>query len=111
MKLKHLLIAPLAAFLLAGCNEVPSADGYTFGQPEYFKPTNTVETVVHETPLKLRQAAQKLGVSVEPDRKLMAFAQIYPDRCVMHVVEPTYLYQPEFIGHEFSHCVWGSWHQ
>lgn len=30
--------------------------------------------------------------------------------CVVHIVDPTVGYYPEFIGHEVMHCIFGDWH-
>ena len=30
--------------------------------------------------------------------------------CIVYIKDPTWVYEPEFIGHEIVHCLFGKWH-
>lgn len=102
-------LAACALALLASCGEAPAADGYTFEQEEFFRPAQPIEIVAYDSVADLRRAASKL-VKLDDGRELMAFGLIHPDKCVIHMVKPSADYQPEWIGHELTHCVYGRWH-
>lgn len=97
--------APLL-FLLAGCN---APDGYRFDEKEFERTPVTVSIVTHETVADLRAAAPP-AATVGEDHDLMAWSEIRGSRCEIHVVDPAVAYQPEWLGHELAHCVWGRWH-
>lgn len=108
--LKRLL--PLAfIFALASCDAGPNtgADGYKFGEPQYAKQQVQVNVVTYNTQADLLRAAKQLGVD-SPD--VVAFSVLRPpfDTCTVHMISPSVRYQPEFVGHEFLHCVYGQWH-
>lgn len=99
-----------ALLLLSACDSQsgPGADGYTFGKRQYERQTVQVNVVTYKT-LREFEAATK-------QRKLesttAAFTILQPpfDTCTIHMVDPSIRYEPEFVGHEFLHCVYGQWH-
>lgn len=97
----------LVISLLAGCNQV-GVDGYAFGDPEYTKTHLTVDLVLVDTEAELRA----LGPG-EDGRKVMAFANLNPahNQCTIYTVKPSRTYQPQWLGHELTHCIHGRWHQ
>ena len=109
---KRLLLLGLA-FTLWSCDPGPGgssgADDYKFETKEYTLDTITVTVKVFANQTELDHAARDLNVRVQG---LQAFGKLYPseNRCVIYVLDPEYKYAPEFIGHEFAHCVWGRWH-
>lgn len=84
-------------------------DGYKFEVKEYEKQTVTVTIQVFASQDALNKYAKDNKIDVQ---NLAAFAKLYPsqDKCTIFVVDPSAHYEPEFIGHEFVHCVWGRWH-
>jgi hypothetical protein len=54
------------------------------------------------------------GKKMPPGLELKAFSTLYPaatNLCTMYILDPQVArYEPEFIGHEFTHCVFGNWH-
>lgn len=92
------------------------ADGYSFGEKQFEKKTVTVEIVVHGSLEDLQKEAQRIGVVRSfngEGTSVRAFTHLYPpnfDTCTMHIVDPAVFYTPEFVGHEFLHCVYGQWH-
>ena len=106
------LIFALAALALASCKPA-AADGYAFERAEFARDAIQLTIVRHATPAALRREADRLGVRVESDRKLAAFGMVGADKptCTIHIVDPSVNYQPEWIGHEVTHCIAGRWHQ
>ena len=98
-------------FALTSCDvgPKPGADGYTFGKPQYEKQQVQITIVTYNTKNQLYQAARARGVN-NPD--IVAFSVLQPpfDTCTVHMVKPTISYDPEFVGHEFLHCIYGQWH-
>lgn len=114
-------IASLACVALISwsCTEESSrtgADGYTFGTKQFEKKTVTVEIVVHPTLEELQTEAERIGAVRRINNQsasVQAFTHLYPpnfDTCTIHMVDPSVHYSPEFVGHEFLHCVYGQWH-
>ena len=33
------------------------------------------------------------------------------ETCIIYVKDPEWKYEPEYIGHEVAHCIWGNWHE
>lgn len=44
---------------------------------------------------------------------VQAFTRWRPETktCIIYVKDPDWEYEPEFIGHEVAHCIWGNWHE
>jgi hypothetical protein len=109
--LKKVLGLTFAAMLLSSCDPAPKtgADGYRFGTPQYEKQQVQINIVTYNSERELLQAASSYGVKA-PD--LAAFSVLRPpfDTCTIHMVKPSVKYEPEFVGHEFLHCVYGQWH-
>jgi|FreactTroBogLake_1042271.scaffolds.fasta_scaffold01385_7 hypothetical protein len=118
---KLLCIAVLA---LAACTPNSSsqvgADGYTFKQKQYEKHEVTIKIVTYKSPSELnRVVAGYLNKSTTAsDHKVnstnvVAFSLLQPpsyDTCTIHMMDPSVTYQPEFVGHEFIHCIYGQFH-
>lgn len=84
-------------------------DGYLFLAKMQEQTDVKVKVVVYPDRASLREEAGKRGL----DRfNTLAFANSYetPGTCTMHIVDPFYAYEPEIVGHEFLHCVYGQWH-
>jgi hypothetical protein len=109
--LKKVLGLSLFALALTSCDKVSNtgADGYKFGTPQYEKQQVRIDIVTYNSQKDLVAAAKARGAN-NPD--IMAFSIIKPpfDTCTIHMVKPTVSYDPEFVGHEFLHCVYGQWH-
>jgi hypothetical protein len=103
---KLLLLA--ASLSLAACGDAPASDGYTFGSKQYTKDSVQVTVIQYPSLQALNKQARSLGV----DSEVQAFAVLRPpfDSCTIHIVDPSVKYMPEFIGHEFTHCIHGQWH-
>jgi hypothetical protein len=101
----------IAAFSIVSCNPSPrsSADGYNFGNPTFEKTKVEVQFVTYKTRAEFLEAAKKRNVD---SLELQAFTELRSpfNKCTIHVMDPRVKYQPEFIGHELAHCIYGQWH-
>lgn len=107
--MKKLLVLPLL-FLLASCDNKVGNDGYKFGQKQYDQTPIAVNVVTYKTEKEIRTAAAARGAKNEG---IVAFTVLRagdPATCTIHMIDPAVKYQPEFVGHEFLHCVYGQWH-
>ena len=97
-----------AAALTASCDQ--PADGCRYEGASFERDTVDVHVVTYQSEHELLAAARERHVVVGEGRKLRAFAVIRGDRCIMHIIDPAVSYQPQWIGHEFVHCIRGDWH-
>jgi hypothetical protein len=97
--------------LLVSCNQgpTPGKDGYTFGKKQYERQTVKVNIVTYKT----EQEFSKVVAEKKLPGKTAAFTVLkYPfDTCTIHMIDPSVRYEPEYVGHEFLHCVYGQWHK
>ena len=107
-------IAAIAlAILPVSCgpqNSRTGSDGYTFGTKQYTQKKFTVVITEYPNRKEFLEAARAAGIKT-PD--VIAFSKLVPpkfDTCKVHIVDPKVSYQPEFLGHEFAHCIYGQWH-
>jgi hypothetical protein len=108
--MKKLLALPLL-LLLASCNNTNTGtDGYVFGQKQYEQSSVNVNVVVYKNEQEIYKAAKVRGADYP---NIIAFTVLQgnnPSTCTIHMLDPAIKYKPEFIGHEFLHCVYGQWH-
>ena len=104
----------LPIFLILGltsCDTGPreGSDGYKFGQPQYERSQVQINVVTYKNRNYLLAAAKARGVD---NTDVVAFSVLRPpfDTCTIHMIDPRVSYEPEFVGHEYLHCVYGQWH-
>jgi hypothetical protein len=106
--MKYILIL-FFALMLGSCDPAPQrgADGYVFGSKQFYKETVQVKVITYSKADFERQL-----VKYKLPKTTAAFTQlVYPyDTCTIHMIDPSIRYEPEFVGHEFLHCVYGQWH-
>lgn len=97
--------ALLIVAMLAGCDQ---GDGYQFQTKEFTRREVTIMVVEYPSLKDLKAEAVKRG---QPE-DVMAFAtySLNHNTCTVHIVDPAVRYYPEYIGHEFVHCIHGRWH-
>lgn len=101
-----------AALLLAACDggSGVGADGYRFGHKEKQDTELEISVVVHNTRNEVLEAAEDAGVTIPQSRVLMAWGELRGSACTIHIISPEVAYEPEWLGHELAHCIWGRWH-
>lgn len=108
--LKKFLV--IASLVLTSCSPQPKQgdDGYIFGRKQYSNDQVLVSVVTYTDHNKLVAEGKKHGADYP---NLVAFSLLNSkDKrvCTVHMMDPSVSYQPEFVGHEFLHCVYGQWH-
>ena len=97
----------ILVLLLVSCDSShKGADGFAFLHKETNYETITVHIRTYSTDKEMNDAAKARGVTSEVN----AWGTLKGNECTIHVRDPSVVYQPEFIGHEIAHCVWGRWH-
>lgn len=111
------IFALIAVCLLNwSCSNKPvAADGYTFYSKQYTKNTVQIEIVTYDTQQQLIEVLRRRGRNSDIDiNRVKAFSDLHPpdyNRCTIHMVDPASAYNPEYVGHEFLHCIYGQWHR
>lgn len=110
----------IGAFLVIAFNSLSSCtdtkptgkDGYKFGSKQYELNDVQVEVKTYQTYRALQKAAVDSDKTLKDAKDIAAFSVINPssNTCTIHMIDPTVNYEPEFVGHEFLHCVYGQWH-
>lgn len=103
------------SLLLSACLEssTQGADGYTFGKPQYVVTKPIVEVIVYPSRREFEEEFNKRNTETRSNSQIVAFTTLYPadkTRCTIHIIDPAVEYSPEFVGHEFLHCMYGQWH-
>lgn len=110
--MKKILSVILFLFLVA-CepqNNV-GADGYRFYEKEFEQSVVEVKVIPYQSRETFLIAARGRGIT---DMNIAAFAEIRPPKytqCTVHIMDPLVSYEPEWYGHEFTHCFYGQWHK
>jgi hypothetical protein len=103
---------------LASCDQVSNkrgADGYYFEQESFVRTKFSLEVVLVQTPREMADYLKEREGTIKGDVKpedVAAFAVISEKdtTCTIYIMDPKVSYQPEFIGHELVHCIYGVWH-
>jgi hypothetical protein len=85
-------------------------DGYAFEGADYAPQTNFRVKMVYSKDL----AEFRKQAGVASDAPLVAYTIPPHDNngvCEIHIVDPRHQYWPEYIGHEFVHCLVGNFHR
>lgn len=110
MRIAPWLLVPIAAALATPALAVwrPSADGFEFSRKQFERLEPQISVVTYEYDNDLQAAARRLGA--RGTKNMRAFVVMQGERCEIHVIDPERSWQPQDLGHEFAHCVWGDWH-
>ena len=118
--MKKFFATLLTPLLLLGCGDVSNtgADGYQFGEKQYSNGTVTVNIRTFENREEFERTAKDMGIAqfTKSDvGNIVAFSTIPAeapyDTCTIYMIDPSTRYEPEWIGHEMAHCIYGQWHQ
>lgn len=113
------LFALIVGAVMNGCSKSPrsvGADGYYFEKETFTRTNFPVEIVLvqsEEEMAKLISEKKNVAGTIEPKR-VAAFSTIRVNdpKCTIYMLDPkTTKYEPEFIGHELVHCIYGVWHR
>lgn len=110
--MRHLSAILAAAILLTACDQ-RSDDGYAFEREDFKRAHIAVTIVTHPSLTDLQRAGGKAGADAGGDRELAAFSTLSMTgpACTIHIVDPHVRYEPEMLGHEMTHCIYGRFHR
>lgn len=102
-----LICATIIALLVVSCDRRGS-DEYAFGTKQYEKSSVKVNIVTYKSEKEFREEIKRRKLS----ENTAAFTVLKPpfDECTINMIDPSVRYEPQFVGHEFLHCVYGQWH-
>jgi hypothetical protein len=113
-----LLLLPL--FFVTSCDNAPTTknrgkDGYYFEKETFTRTNFPVEVILVKSEKEmialLKQRKETVYGKVDPkDVAAFAIIRMNDPKCTIYMLDPKVKYQPEFIGHEFVHCIYGIWH-
>jgi hypothetical protein len=83
-------------------------DGYRVDKAEYDHSRINLVVYKYRTEKEFRAAVARTGES----RRVEGLTYSSPDttECVMLVRDPAFRYEPDTLGHELTHCIYGSFH-
>lgn len=89
-------------------------DGYYFEKESFTRTEFPVEIVLVKNAAQMQAEVRKrnnLHGTVDAS-KVAAFSVIRMNdpKCTIYMIDPKNKYEPEFIGHELVHCIYGVWH-
>lgn len=107
-----------AIMTLVACDNVSkpkSKDGYYFEKESFTRTEFPVEVVLVKDAAAMEAEVKRrnnLHGSIESSRSVAAFSVIRMNdpKCTIYMIDPKNKYEPEYIGHEFVHCIYGVWH-
>ena len=113
MRALFLVIGAVFLCALTSCNECgPASDGYTFEQGSQRIGDREIRIVLYSSGAELKAAYAALpnGRQLGPSEDLQAYSAITNNTCTIHMIDPAAHYNPEFAGHELTHCLYGEFH-
>lgn len=119
MKTITLISLLILSVFLASCDNVTNkkaADGYYFEKETFTRTNFPVEVVLIQSEkemVKLLEEKQgKISGKISPkDAAAFTVIRTNDTKCTVYMLDPKIKYQPEYIGHEFVHCIYGVWHK
>ena len=117
MSMKSLALSAVAAIALVVAPTHSAADslipvknnGYRFVTKQFEMKTVTVNVVTFPTRKEFVEAAKARGITNDNIAAFSILKAPY-DTCTIYMVDPGTRFNPEMVGHEFLHCVYGQWH-
>jgi hypothetical protein len=102
-----------ALLLLAGCQDTNRVgqDGYTFESIDMPNTGKKITFVLYKSDHHFRYEVKRRNLV--PDRLVFGFSIINQEKntCEVHIVDPAVRYDPEAVGHEITHCLYGNFHK
>ena len=89
-------------------------DGYYFEKETFTRTEFPVQVILVKDAAAITAAIkERNNIHGTIDAKnVAAFSIIRKNdtKCTIYMIDPKNKYEPEFIGHEFVHCIYGVWH-
>lgn len=113
--MKKLILAVVGTLALFGCGQNThkvGADGYYFEKETFVRQEIEVSIVFVKDQDEMSALLAAHGRTAADGREVAAFSTyaVSENKCTIYMIDPRLSYQPEFIGHELTHCIFGNWH-
>lgn len=106
------------SLLLSGCANVGvssafsyGADDYRFLEKEYENLTPLVEFVLMKNEQEFNSERKRALGTKWSTVSAFTFWNEEKGKCTIYIKDPEWKYEPELIGHEVAHCIWGRFHR
>jgi len=88
-------------------------DGYYFEKETFTRTDLGVHIVLVQSQKEMENLLAEHHRTIADGRQVAAFSvlKVNEPECTIYMIDPKISYQPEFIGHELVHCVYGDWHK
>jgi hypothetical protein len=99
--------------MMVSCGQKKIAtDGYYFEKETFTRTDLGVTIVLVKNQEEMSKLLEEHGKTVAQGNEVAAFSTLSEKepKCTIYMIDPKTNYQPEFIGHELVHCVYGNWH-
>ena len=111
------VVVATALFSLVACDNTSKQkgkDGYYFEKESFTRTEFPVEVILVKDAAAITAEIKKrnnIQGTVEP-KNVAAFSivRLNDPKCTIYMIDPKNKYEPEFIGHELVHCIYGVWH-
>lgn len=103
----------LGSWLLQSCQQKKvGADGYYFEKETFTRTDIQVKIVLVQNQNEMTKLLEEHGRTPAAGNQVAAFSSLSKEtsECTIYMIDPKLSYQPEFIGHELVHCIYGNWH-
>lgn len=106
-------IVLIGLFVVVSCDNKPNnaVDGYYFEQETFTRNSFVTEIVLAGSRAELKQLYLDKGGKDANDLAAFAVVSQVQNRCTIYMIDPRVHYEPEYIGHELVHCIYGDWHK
>lgn len=109
------IVAILMLTVLFGCTQTQGR--YQYGSDNHrfiYKENENLNPEINFILLKTQEeydAARKKNLGSRWD-EISAFTLWIPEtgKCTVYVKDPDWVWEPELLGHEVAHCIWGRYH-
>ena len=118
MRLFSYTFTIIVSLVLGGCASSGATNTYRYGADDFkflVKEYENLSPKVNFVLLKNQaeyNSARKKKLGVKWD-SVSAFTLWIPStgECTVYIKDPEWKWEPELIGHEVAHCIWGRYHQ
>lgn len=123
---RALILIGATLLALSACNNVErdsifrskvGDDNYTFEMKQFTAKKMVITTVEYKNEKEFAEAYEtktKQSYKRENNRVIAAWTEyVYKNdvnTCTIHIMDPFYSYEPDFMGHELAHCMYGQFH-
>jgi len=108
------IITIFTLFFIVSCGQKKlAADGYYFEKETFTRNDIQVSIVLVKNQEEMTKLLAEHNRTAASGKEVAAFSvlEINEPKCTIYMIDPKISYQPEFIGHELVHCMYGDWHQ